>query len=56
MIKVEIIVPNTAYRDTVQKLAKKSFIRNEYPASKIIGGNKRKKKSCGSKERKSNSS
>ena len=56
MMKVETMVPKTAKRDTVQKLAKKSRFLSEYPASNMIGGSSRKKKSSGSKVRKSSSS
>ena len=56
IMKVDIIVPNTAYRETVQKFAKKSFFLREYPASNIIGGSKRKKNICGSNDRNSISS
>lgn len=55
-MKVDMIVPPTAYRLIVQKLAKNDFFLSEYPASNMMGGRRRKKNSSGSKERNSSSS
>lgn len=44
---VLMMVPSTANSKIVLKLLKKLFLRSEYPASKMIGGSRRKKKVSG---------
>jgi hypothetical protein len=44
---VEIIVPAMAYKVMAPIFSKKCFLSKEYPASKMIGGNRKKKNTSG---------